>query len=280
MQSTKAPSPNSIEFDQLAKCVDAIGTPDFPKAISDFCTCLCRADTVFLTALFDDQKPAPLFANHVDEKHRAALDLYLDVAFFLDPFFMLFREKRGDEVVTLKEIAPDDFRRSEYYQVFFKAMGLVDECGLLLHLSTQAALFFSFGICTGGRRMDPTRLTSSLPLIAALVRRHWTVLSPEQPDGTGRMAAHLEAAFNAFGSSVLSPREGEIVRMILQGHSSKAIARQFDNSPETIKVHRKRAYTKLGVGSQGELLSVFLAALSKMPATANCDPLQFYSPLE
>ena len=63
--------------------------------------------------------------------------------------------------------------------------------------------------------------------------------------------------------------------MILQGHSSKAIAIAFDNSPETIKVHRKRIYAKIGVASQGELLSVFLSALSKMPAASQGDPLQF-----
>jgi DNA-binding CsgD family transcriptional regulator len=101
------------------------------------------------------------------------------------------------------------------------------------------------------------------------------VLSPERPDGAGRLAAHLEAAFEAFGSSVLSPRESEIVRMILRGHSSKAIAREFGNSPETIKVHRKRVYAKLGVVSQGELLSMFLDALSRMPATAGGDPLAY-----
>ena len=82
-------------------------------------------------------------------------------------------------------------------------------------------------------------------------------------------------AFDAFGSSVLSPREGEIARMILKGHSSKAIARVFDNSPETIKVHRKRIYSKIGVASQGELLSVFLGSLSRMPATASGDPLSY-----
>lgn len=156
-------------------------------------------------------------------------------------------------------------------------MGLTDECGLILHFGETAALFFSMGNERSAAPANPARLRKAHPIIASLSRRNWTSLSSGNTDGSGRLGAHLQAAFEAFGSSVLSPREGEIVRMILRGHSSKAIAREFDNSPETIKVHRKRIYTKLGVTSQGELLSIFLAALSRMPASATCDPLEFYA---
>ena len=279
--TTPAPSeqsePDNTDVTRLAECVEAIGSSGFPKAISEYCMGLCGGDLVFLSAFFDDHQPVALYANHADEAQKAALELYLDIAYVLDPFFILFRRKGRDEVVTLADVAPDNFRRSEYYQTFYKAMRIADECGLMLHLDAKAALFFSFGFQSEDRRAKPGRLRAAIPVIAALVRRHWTVLTPERPDGTGRIAAHLEAAFEAFGASVLSPREGDIVRMILKGHSSKAIARAFDNSPETIKVHRKRIYSKLNVASQGGLLSVFLGALSKMPAAADGDPLQYLS---
>lgn len=264
-----------MEFIQLSRCVDEIGTSCFPQAISEFCAGLSGAESVFLTAFFDDQKPIPLYADHTEDDDKEALKLYLDVAYLLDPFYQLYRKKSGDQVVTLRETAPDDFKRSEYYIKFYAAMRLKDECGLMVHIAGAGALFFSFGVRGNGRAINAMRLRTALPLIASLVRRHWTVLSPQRPDGSGRLAAHLEDAFDNFGSSVLSPRESEIVRMILKGHSSKAIAREFDNSPETIKVHRKRVYTKLGVGSQGELLSLFLTALSQMPANETGDPLLF-----
>jgi len=156
-------------------------------------------------------------------------------------------------------------------------MGLRDECGLMIHISDTAALFFSFGVHQKGHRTRPAQVRMALPFIVSLAKRHWTVLTPERTDGTGRLAAHLDAAFNAFGSTILSPREGEIVRMILRGHSSKAIARAFDNSPETIKVHRRRVYTKLQIASQGELLSLFLSALSAAPPSSTKDPLVHFN---
>ena len=49
-------------------------------------------------------------------------------------------------------------------------------------------------------------------------------LTPDQTDGSGRLSAHLRAAFLSFGSSIMSPRECEIARLIIKGHSTKAIA--------------------------------------------------------
>jgi len=258
----------------LADCIDAIGASVFPQRFCAFCAALAGADTAYLTAFFDSAGPVEIHSSHTDPDRLAALGTYLDVAFVLDPFYKLFQEKRGNQVAGLSDIAPDDFRRSEYYRTFFKAMNLADECGVMLHLADDAALFLSLGV-QGRGHLNEERLTAMLPVLDALARRHWTVLTPERFHGTGRLAAHLERAFEEFGSSVLSPRESQIVRMVLRGHSSKAIANALDNSPETIKVHRKRIYAKLGIASQGELLSTFLTALTHMPATGKGDPLAY-----
>jgi DNA-binding CsgD family transcriptional regulator len=233
------------------------------------------ASTVFLAAFFAQHKPIALFQNHTDINDKVALKLYLDVAHVLDPFYRLFKTESSDQIAKLSEIAPDDFKQSEYYERFYAGMRLSDECGVMVRISDDAALFLSLGIQSPGKATRPDKLEAMLPLIAALVRRHWTTLSPEQTDGSGRLAAHLKSAFEAFGTSVLSPREADIVQMILLGHSSKAIARVFGNSPETIKVHRKRMYAKLNVTSQGELLSLLLTSLEQFPPNATGDPLAF-----
>jgi len=158
--------------------------------------------------------------------------------------------------------------------MFFREMTLTDECGVMLRMSSEAALFLSLGVHDGSG-CQVARLRAMLPVISALARQHWARLSPERLEGTGRLAAQLDAAFAAFGDSVLSPREAEIARMVLQGHSTKAIALNFDNSPETIKVHRKRIYAKLGLATHGALLPLFLNALRAMPAGATGDPLRY-----
>ena len=95
------------------------------------------------------------------------------------------------------------------------------------------------------------------------------------PLSQGALGARIEAVWHRFGTSCLSDREGEVLRLILSGLSSKEIARSLGNSPETIKVYRKRIHTKLGLASSGQLFTLFMAALCAMPEGGTEDPLIF-----
>ncbi|MCA0270682.1 MAG: helix-turn-helix transcriptional regulator [Proteobacteria bacterium] len=101
-----------------------------------------------------------------------------------------------------------------------------------------------------------------------------TALPPDAfAPAEGAMGHHVMAAMSHFGASRLSDREAAVARLILQGHSSKVIARMLGNSPETVKVYRKRIHTKLGLASSAELFSLFLAALCAAPEGTADDPL-------
>ena len=63
------------------------------------------------------------------------------------------------------------------------------------------------------------------------------------------------------------------MQLVLMGHCNKAIATLLNISTETVKVHRKRIYTKLGVVTHGGLFSVFFAALTHTPTGCETDPL-------
>lgn len=100
-----------------------------------------------------------------------------------------------------------------------------------------------------------------------------TALPPDAFAEHGSMGLHIKAAMTHFGTSRLSEREAEVARLILQGHSSKVIARMLGNSPETVKVFRKRIHTKLGLATSAELFSLFLTALGAAPHGSVDDPL-------
>jgi DNA-binding CsgD family transcriptional regulator len=100
-----------------------------------------------------------------------------------------------------------------------------------------------------------------------------TALPPHAFAPQVSMGLHIMAALEQFGTSRLSEREAEVARLILQGHSSKVIARMLGNSPDTVKVFRKRSHTKLGLASSAELFSLFLAALCAAPQGTAGDAL-------
>jgi FixJ family two-component response regulator len=64
--------------------------------------------------------------------------------------------------------------------------------------------------------------------------------------------------------AALTPREREIVRLVVEGMLNKEIADKLDLALITVKVHRGRAMTKLGAGNPAELAHIAgLAGLTK-----------------
>src|SRR5690606_29109275 len=82
-----------------------------------------------------------------------------------------------------------------------------------------------------------------------------------------RQPAALDLLLGDFGKSRLSPRECEVAHMILKGHSSESSSRNLGISIATVKTHRQNLYAKLGLSTQQELFSLFLASLQEAPAT-------------
>jgi len=261
-----------------AEAIEAIGQPGFPAVLAALCEAASGHSSTFVAAYFTGHPPVELFNNLSPKESDTTLTPYLDFAYLLDPFYDLFRSGFGDGVVPLADCAPDDFRSSDYFRRFYAETGLYDETAVFIRFGPDASLILSLGSRDPDRALSAkghAALEALLPVIKALCQRHWPQLTPERIAGQGRLGQHLEKAFAAFGASVLSAREAEIVRLILKGHSSKSMARALGNSPETIKVHRKRIYAKLGIASQGALFSVFLEALSHTPPNGTGDPLTY-----
>lgn len=63
----------------------------------------------------------------------------------------------------------------------------------------------------------------------------------------------------------LSPREREVMALVVSGHTSKDIARKLDISPRTVEVHRTHVMHKMGAASLAELVNV--AAYCKSPVS-------------
>jgi two-component system response regulator FixJ len=60
----------------------------------------------------------------------------------------------------------------------------------------------------------------------------------------------------------LTPREREVLHLLVAGLPNKAVANRLGASPRTIEVHRARVFEKLQVRSLPELVRIVLAATS------------------
>jgi len=85
-------------------------------------------------------------------------------------------------------------------------------------------------------------------LVAAVAQALQRALT-QRRDGLQACAARARAA-------TLTPREREIVCLVLNGSINKEIADRLDISLVTVKVHRGRAMRKLGAGNVAELVRI------------------------
>ena len=249
-------------LNQIAKAVTAIGSESFAPTLADICFDLLGRNSLFVSVFSPGLPPRPLFSNLDATATRQTIDPYLKYAYLLDPFHELYKQGVGTCVVSLDDCAPDDFRSSEYYRVFYSGIGLREEVTIFVDAGSGSSIVLSLG--ERGKKLNSRLATtqdmkSFLPVVAALCLKHW----PNAALSEGDTDTAVMLAFERFQSKKLSVREAEIVRLMLKGHSNKSIARQLGNSPETVKVHRKRIYAKLQISSQGELFSMFLGAMAR-----------------
>lgn len=252
--------PDALSY--IAKAVTVVGSDGFAPALAELCLGVFGFDSLFIAVFSRNLPPRQLFSNLDAAATQRTIGPYLSYAYLLDPFFELFKEGVGTRVVSLDECAPDDFRASEYYRVFYSEIGLRNEVTMFVDVGLGSSIVLSLGQ-RGASAKCPIQpkevLEQFLPVVAALCVRHW----PNAAAGEGDTDSAVTLAFERFQTSKLSTREAEIVRLMLKGHSTKSMARLLGNSPETVKVHRKRIYAKLKIASQGELFSMFLGALAQ-----------------
>jgi DNA-binding NarL/FixJ family response regulator len=58
----------------------------------------------------------------------------------------------------------------------------------------------------------------------------------------------------------LTPRERQVLSLVAEGLSNKAIARQLGISPKTVEIHRSNVMSKMEVTSSGALIRMVVSA--------------------
>ncbi|WP_372394090.1 helix-turn-helix transcriptional regulator [Azospirillum sp. HJ39] len=91
-----------------------------------------------------------------------------------------------------------------------------------------------------------------LPFLTTVFRRHWQSAGLPADSQDDRIDCGLLQRIER-----LSPREKEIVGLLIGGHSTLSISLRLDISGTTVKTHRKNLYSKLGVGTIHELFSLY-----------------------
>jgi DNA-binding CsgD family transcriptional regulator len=248
----------------LGHAAAAIGTDRFYPTLLDAFRALVRHDVATAVRYSAVAKPVFLFHHGFsDELAR----LYETIFFAFDPFQAYWSETERPGVVSLAAVSPQAMKRGRYVREFLQASRIEDELGLFLPPVGRAsvALFLER---SAGRftRREHAVVEDHRPLLAGLSQAH-ARLGGEAGSRAGVTQAGdagPDPLLDGFGA-VLTPRERDIVGLILEGFPTATIARRLKVAPGTVKNHRLRIYDKLDITSEREL---FLAYLQKLRASA------------
>ena len=258
----------------LTETIASLGTAAFGSRLLAFIRSIVTFDSAVLMAYPGDSKLLVL-EDQLSAGDRGPFDgPYRNGLYLLSPLYLASREGRRG-CFHIDEIAPRGFTESEFYQLYYSTNGSIDQVAYLCESAQGTPIAISIertNQLPPFRRRERNALAEALELVAELVRQQrWPAGLVDTNAPPLDMHAHLENVLSLFGSSTLTPREREVVRLILRGYPSKSVARELNISTQTEQVHRKNIYQKLGISSHSELFTLFFDAIAS-PA-AGTDPL-------
>lgn len=242
----------------LARLFDRQLDNDLPGLLSEAMKQFIEHDTFILKA-YDDGNDLPIFISHDIPAHRhyEYFDNYLASAYKDDPLLDKLRYDGTGSVVQINA-STCSLKNTAYYRTYYEDLHLEDEIAILLPVAPRQSLVLSIGRQGGVARDDELATLSSVyPLIECLLKNFWKQRSAQQD--VRLMPPSVQTRLATFGEELLTAREREVTRWMLQGKSTKEIARVLEISAQTIKVHRKNIYAKLGVSTELQLCSLFAA---------------------
>lgn len=240
----------------LARLFDRQLEDELPGLLSNAMKQFIDHDTFILKA-YDHGSDLPMIISHDIPAHRQYqyFDIYFAAAYKDDPLLGKLRYDGTGSVVQINA-STCPLKNSTYYRTYYEDLHLNDEIDILLPVAPRQSLVLSIGRQGGVAHDDELATLSSVyPLIECLLKNFWTQRATKQ----ALLCHSVEARLDNFGEQVLTTREREITRWMLQGKCTKEIARILDISAQTIKVHRRNIYAKLGVNTELQLCSLFAA---------------------
>ncbi|MBD0678979.1 helix-turn-helix transcriptional regulator [Pseudomonas sp. PSB11] len=251
----------------VGQLIDALDKPNFWTQLVRLLDQYVPCDS-WVALLFSADQHPQVFAEcpGIDASPDPLFQDYLRGLYLLDPFYIASREQSRSALYRLSEVAPEHFELTEYYQRYFRVNVVANEIQFNCQLEGDRTLCLSLGSQQRFSAQQIALLSLIQPWVLGLMRQrlpHETneVLAASAPAPVqGDWRVQLEASVQQLMGAQLTARELDVGRLMLSGCSSKEIARKLEISIETVKVHRKHMYSKLGIKSQSELFSIFLQA--------------------
>jgi DNA-binding CsgD family transcriptional regulator len=250
----------------LAGAARLVGRDEFYRALLAALRVVLRADLSMLMRYSRRGSPEYLIHEGLQPEHMA---MYLRGLYRVDPIYRFCRRASARGVKDLAAMCVPADRTGEYFNVFLRLTGMADDLAILLPAGAGRSIGLVYERRFAFRPREIAAIRALFPVIESLhdlhlrfdparTRRRPRAQAQARGGAAGLMPLGFNAALGAFLREQLTPRERDIVHLVLAGYPSSKIAERLKLSLNTIKNHRKRMYAKLDITTERELFLNFV----------------------
>jgi DNA-binding CsgD family transcriptional regulator len=245
-------------LEPIARVADRVGKADFYPALLAALAAHLKADLPMLMRYSALSAPEYLIHDGLDPEHMA---LYRRGLYRVDPIYRLCHQEKGQGVKDLTEISTPEELRGDYFKIFLRMTGMADDLAILFPVADRTAIGLVFERRTRFRKTEIAEMRALFPLLDSLHRLHQGTSRPiarSRDQDPGLPPIGYAKAIDGYLRAELTPRERDIVGLILLGYPTTRIAARLKLSVNTIKNHKKRLYNKLDITTERELFLGFV----------------------
>ncbi|CUX04117.1 LuxR C-terminal-related transcriptional regulator [Rhizobium pusense] len=243
----------------LPKLVDACGLPSFEGLVAQVAKQALDCDHVTGFSFQIDEPPVVVCMSSVDEHNpvRRVSGPYVATHWCNDPTNLFLFEKFKRDNVYLIFMSEDQVPDERYRHDCFTSTGVKHRVSLL-KWHERGIIKLSFHRTERAGPFSADAMNEIVPwaeVLASLLIKH-DLVRPSPRSGV-EAAERYKLSIGIYCPE-LTAREREVCGLIAVGLSSEAIALTLNVSVNTVLTFRRRAYTKLSISSQNELMRILL----------------------
>ncbi len=261
-----------------ADIISAIGSKSFFSKIADLTCNHIVFDGLFVCVYSTNSAPISLGCFKEAQNFQPGIENYLKYSYVINPVYRAFQNSVATGVYTMGDLLhtgmKDEIAQSEFHiwvddqeTIGYRTPGwpkkMAESLGLIwLPDKTMVELCFLNTQEGDHAQKFSVGLKSIFPAISSAVIKHIEIFG--QDYDASKTDPNLAFRTLDFGKDVLTEREQDVVQLILNGYSSKAIAVALEISLPTVKTHRRNIYARLRISSQVELFNLFVQKMMEI----------------
>jgi DNA-binding CsgD family transcriptional regulator len=242
----------------VPRLIELCGTPRFEPALFRAAREATSCEHLTAFAFSGAAQPRIVLAANANELPvaRKVAQKYVRHYWMLDPARGVAPPPRRAGADYALRVHADEIDDSLYRHECYTNVGLHDRVSLITTRNdeTLRVNFYKSGKSGRFASEEVGHILEASDLILSLLAKHDAAALP--------IGADLPEVFQRRLRLVAKPlprREMEVCTLIATGMSSEGIGLQLGVSLNTVLTHRKRAYARLGISSQNELLRLLLS---------------------